>query len=77
MLCDSENSNDDCPQPCNQISGYPTFCCPGDDSCGKLPSRHLQVGYDDGAGFDDLIKLAQDQCTSLKFCPVGAKADYM
>ena len=48
------------PAVCGQIAGYPTFCCPGDESCDK--TKNLQVGYATGAGFKTMEAKAEKKC---------------
>ena len=47
MLDIFECDLDPSPVVCSQINAYPTFCCPGDDTC-RAHIHNVQVGYADG-----------------------------
>ena len=70
-----DDQNGKCPPICKAIEGYPTFCCPGDDTCSK--DNNVDVGYAAGY-FKTIVADAQAKCTSQakaivpKACMVNA-----
>lgn len=65
-LCGSDAAKSKCPKVCKQIQAYPTFCCPGDDTCdGK---NNLMVGYSTGL-FKQIVAAAQKKCSGNATSP--------
>ena len=64
--CDLDPS----PVVCSQINAYPTFCCPGDDTC-RAHIHNVQVGYADGT-IEELAATVAAACDELKRAPLPA-----
>ena len=47
---------------CDQITYFPTFCCPHDVTCSH--KNNLQESYKAGAGFEHVIEAAAAQCSN-------------
>ena len=76
-LCVAGNMGN-CPKPCTKIAGYPTFCCPADESCSR--QNNIDVGYAKGYMKTIIADTIKAKCDSnpevslpsvIPFCPVS------
>ena len=56
--------------PLDARAAYPTFCCPGDDTC-RAHIHNVQVGYADGT-IEELAATVAAACDELKRAPLPA-----